>query len=39
MQKILCRDGKCVDLNDLPCEDQFDDVMRILDCELYKKFS
>ncbi len=34
MQKIVCKGGKCVDLNNLSCDVRFDDMADIIECEM-----
>ena len=33
MQRIVCKEGICVDMDNLSCEQKFDDVTKIIECE------
>jgi hypothetical protein len=38
IQRIICRDGRCVDINQLNCSEIYTDIKDIIECELgFKK--
>jgi len=36
-QRIVCRNGICVDVNNLPCEEKYNDIVRLVECEEEEK--
>ena len=36
-QLISCRNGRCIDKNNLRCEERFDDIIKITECELLEE--
>ncbi len=41
-QKIICKNGMCIDLSDpnfMECDDLYDNIVDIIDCELAKEAS
>lgn len=39
VQKIVCTNGKCVDINNLDCSEKYDDIVDIIDCEELRRMN
>jgi len=36
-QQIICHNGMCKDIDNLDCEEKFENIIRVIECELSKE--
>lgn len=36
-QNIICKEGKCVDIDNLTCKERFSDPIELFECELLEE--